>query len=675
MKRTISPLAALALASTLTSTPVHAAPALTSPDGRLSASFGDAPLAEGKPDGIASFTLSYGGKPILMPSPLSLRTWTPQAGSKGYRLVGASPAREVKDSWAPVAGRFARVPDHYRETILTYQDAALPQRRIDVVFRLYDQGAAFRYVIHGTPGERLAIKKEDTQYAFAADFDCWGYNQGQYTGGHEGEFDPVKASKIRDASLYTLPLVCKTGQAGTTIALTVSDVRDYPVAFVGGRENGAPGVQLKHPVRFDTPSSRRQTTSIAEATLGKEGFRTPWNVLMVADSPAALATTSLVQTLAAPSRIADTSWIKPGKVAWDWWNGSQAAVAEPGMNTATYKAFVDFAAELGLEYIMIDEGWSVGSAIEPVKGADVTRHKPELDLPAVIAYARTKGVGVWLWLQWEQLDQQMDKALATYERWGIKGIKVDFMNRADQQMVNYYERLIGKAAQHRIMVNMHGGYPSMGLERTWPNLLTQEGIMGAEFNKWSSRVTATHNVTLPFTRMLLGPGDYTPGAMRHVAPGAMQQNIRFNNPYVQTTRGHNVAMYVVYDTPLQMVSDSPPSYRKADGSWQDGVDFIKAVPVTWDETRVLQGDIGQYVVTARRSGNDWYIGAMSNEQARTIDLPLDFLGQGRYQARVWEDGAAPDTLKVSDRTVDAGARLRLDLAASGGAAVVLRRAP
>lgn len=672
MKKILFALAALPLALPA----AHgAAPALTSPNGRLAASFGDAPLAEGKPDGIATFTLSYQGQPLLLPSPLSLRTWTPLAGSQGYRLVSASAPREVKASYKPVAGRFAEVPDHYRETVLSYQDVALPQRRIDVVFRLYDQGAAFRYVIHGKPGEQVAIRKEDTQFAFAGDFDCWGYNQGQYTGGHEGEFDPVKASKIRDASLYTLPLVCKTGQAGATMAFTVSDVRDYPVAFLSGRENGAPGIQLKHAPRFDTPSSRRQKISVAEVRLPPQGFQTPWNVVMVGDSPAQLATTSLVQTLAAPSKIADTSWIKPGKVAWDWWNGSQAAVPNPGMNTATYRAFVDFAAEAGLEYIMIDEGWSVGSAIEPVKGADVTRHKPELDLPAIIQYGKSKGVGVWIWLQWEQLDRQMDAALATYARWGVKGIKVDFMNRADQQMVNYYERLIGKAAQHKIMVDMHGGYPSLGLERTWPNLLTQEGIMGAEFNKWSQRVTATHNVTLPFTRMLLGPADYTPGAMRHLPPSGFAANIRFVNPYVMTTRAHNLAMYVVYDSPLQMVSDSPPSYRKADGAWQDGVDFIRQVPVKWDETRVLQGDIGEYVVTARRAGRDWYVGVMGNEAERTIDLPLDFLGAGRYQARLWEDGAASDALAVSERTVEAGATLRLALKGSGGAALVLRPAP
>ncbi len=672
MKHAVFTLAATALAVSV----AHgAAPVLTSPNGQLSASFGAAPPVDGKPDGIATFALSYQGKPILLPSPLGLRTYTKDAGTKGYKLLASSPAREVRDTYTPLAGRFASVADHYRETVLIYQDVAVPQRRIDVVLRLYDQGAAFRYVIHGKAGETLAIKKEDTQFAFAADFDCWGYNQGQYGGGHEGEFDPVKASRIRDAAIYTLPLVCKTGQANTTIALTVSDVRDYPVAFLGGRENGALGVQLKHPVRFDTPSSVRQSASIAKVNLTAGGFKTPWNVLMVADSPAALATTSLVQTLAAPSKIADTSWIKPGKVAWDWWNGSQAAVPNPGMNTATYRAFVDFAAEMGLEYIMIDEGWSVGSAIEPVKGSDVTRHKPELDLPAVVAYAKSKGVGVWVWLQWEQLERQMDAALATYARWGIKGIKIDFMNRADQQMVNYYERLISKAAGHKIMVDMHGGYPSLGMERTWPNLLTQEGILGAEFNKWSSRVTATHNLTLPFTRMLLGPADYTPGAMRHAAPAGFGDKITFINPSVQTTRGHNLAMYVVYDSPLQMVSDAPPAYKRADGTWQDGVDFIRAVPVKWDETRVLQGEIGQFVVTARRLGRDWYIGAMSNEQGRVIDLPLSFLGEGRFQARAWEDGAGLASVKVSERGVDGRASLRLTLANSGGAAVILRRQP
>ena len=225
-----------------------------------------------------------------------------------------------------------------------------------------------------------------------------------------------------------------------------------------------------------------------------------------------------------------------------------------------------------------------------------------MDLPAILDYAKDKGVGVWLWVQWKQLDWQMEEALSAYQQWGIKGIKVDFMDRSDQEMVDYFHKLLTATARHKLMVNLHGAYPPNGLVRTYPHYLTQEAVMGAEYNKWSERITATHNVTLPFTRMILGPIDYTPGGFRHAAPSEFPALVRNTLPYVQTTRGQALAMYVVYDSPVQMLADSPITYTRADGSWEEGLEFIRDVPVTWDETRILQGDIGQYIVSARRKG-------------------------------------------------------------------------
>jgi len=260
----------------------------------------------------------------------------------------------------------------------------------------------------------------------------------------------------------------------------------------------------------------------------------------------------------------------------------------------------------------------------------------------------------------------MEAALKQYETWGIKGIKVDFMDRNDQQMVDYYHRLMSKAAEHKLMVNMHGAYPPTGLNRTYPHYLTQEGVLGAEYNKWSRRVTATHNVTLPYTRMLLGPMDYTPGGFRNVAPEEFK--IVNSPPLVQTTRGQALAMYVVYDSPLQMVSDSPDAYTDA-----QGFDFIKLVPTVWDETRFIDGDIAQYVVLARRHGDDWYIGAMTNEQGRTVKVPLEFLGAQPYRAQIWQDGSAPATLAENERSVSRKDILELKLAPSGGAVVRLTK--
>jgi alpha-glucosidase len=278
---------------------------------------------------------------------------------------------------------------------------------------------------------------------------------------------------------------------------------------------------------------------------------------------------------------------------------------------------------------------------------------------------------VWLWVQWQQLDNQMDAAMTQYQAWGIKGIKVDFMNRNDQEMVDWYHKVLEKAAAHHLMVDLHGAYPPNGLNRTWPNYITQEGVLGAENNKWSARITATHNVTLPFTRMILGPMDYTPGGFHHASPATFKS--RNHEPLVMTTRGQAVAMYVVYDSPFQMVSGGPDSYKNADGkSWADGAEFIQGVPTSWDETRVIAGDIGQFIVTARRKGDTWYVGAMTNEQGRTLTLPLGFLGKGWYRASVLEDGADASHLTRSQRKLAANQKLTLTLAGSGGAVAVIK---
>jgi alpha-glucosidase len=385
---------------------------------------------------------------------------------------------------------------------------------------------------------------------------------------------------------------------------------------------------------------------------------------MLADRLGNLIESNLIGNLN-PDPSFDTSWIKPGKTAWDWWSGPYLPPpARGGTDMPTIKTYIDFAGKSGFQYMMIDEGWCLNSGVggSAPADADVTRTKAGIDMPALVAYGAQRNVGLWLWVQWALLDRQMDAALEQYAKWGIRGIKVDFMDRNDQQMVDYYHRLMRKAAQHRIMVDMHGAYPPAGLNRTWPNYLTQEGIMGAEYNKWSRRITATHNVSLAFTRMLLGPLDYTPGGFRNRTPADFE--VVNSPPQVQTTRGHGLGMFVVYESPFQMVADSPDVYQNA-----AGFDFIKLVPTVWDETRFLGGDIDSHVVVARRKGRDWYVGVMGNEQPREVSVPMSFLGEGRFKATVWEDGATPTALNVSEKVVGAADSLRLKLAPSGGAAI------
>ncbi|ADU14235.1 glycoside hydrolase family 97 protein [Asticcacaulis excentricus] len=616
-------------------------------------------------NGLPSWSLAFKGETIIAPSALGLRTDLQGFGSQGFVVV-ESRTREVNQVYSIVAGKAATASDHYRELTLSLREANGP-RRLDVVVRAYDTGAAVRYVLptQAEYGE-VGIYGERTEFAFPADYDCWGLNLGKYHNAHEGEFDPVKASVIREHNLFDSPLVCKTGSGETTFALAESDVTHYPASYYTRKGDSGLGVAVQLPPRLDADMIKPYVARISAAS---EEFKTPWRVVMLGDSPRDLVASNLVAMLGASSKIADTSWIKGGKSAWDWWNGFNAPVANPGINTETYKAYIDFAKSMGLGYILIDEGWYTGSSTRPKPGSDVTKPIAAVDMPAILKYAKANGIGVMIWLQWQQLDWQLDEAFSTYERWGIAGVKIDFMDRSDQQIVDYFHRVLSKAAQHKLLVDLHGAYAPNGLVRTYPNYITQEGVLGAEYNKWTTRITATHNVTLPFTRMILGPIDYTPGGFANRTPQTFV--IHENRPQTQTTRGHGVAMYVVYDSPLVMVSDAPQAYKKTDGSWEDGVDFIQKVPVSWDETRVLQGDIGQFIVTARRKGENWYIGAMTNEEGRTVRLPLDFLKEGTHQARLWQDGATPTQLVTSEAKTDRTQALSLTLAPSGGAAVIL----
>ncbi len=396
---------------------------------------------------------------------------------------------------------------------------------------------------------------------------------------------------------------------------------------------------------------------------------TPWRVVMLADQLGKLQESTLLTSLSSPSRIEDTSWIQPGLTSWDWWSGPSIARL-PGQRTTTAvaKAFIDFAAANGMPYTMIDEGWYAGAGGGGVRrpGVDVTKWADAINLQEVADYARAKKVRLWLWAHWQALDEQMEDALAVYEKLGVAGIKIDFMERDDQWMVNWYQKLLGAAARHHLMVDLHGAFAPRGLTRTWPNFVTQEGVMGAEYNKWSTRATAGNDVMLAYTRGLLGPMDYTPGGFRNVAPGDFR--MRGDLPMVQSTRAHGLAMYVVYLSPLQAVADSPDSYAASPA----GFDFIRQVPTSWDETRFLAGETGAYIVLARRKGKTWYLGAMNDEKARTVSVPLDFLGGHGAEARIWSDGAAPDAVQVETKRVSRDTPLTLNLAATGGAVAVLQ---
>lgn len=611
-------------------------------------------------DGQARYAVSYKGKALIEPSPLGLLLDKGGALSNNLTIAGSS-TTSVDQTYELVVGKTRTARDHYNQLTVDFAEAGPNGRKLRVIARAYDDGVAFRYVLPDQPGlTGVVIRNEETRFDFADDDRCWALNLGKFGMSHEGEYDPVQASSFREHNLLELPVVCQT-PTGATFALAEADLKNYAGLYLTGRGDGGLGLKAKL-----SPSLADGAVAV-HTRIGTDTVSS-WRVIMIGDRPGDLVSSNLMTSLNPPTALTDTSWIKPGKAAWDWWNGSVVGgVDKPGMNTATMTGFIDFAADNKLEYMLIDDGWYVGSGQAPVvlPGTDVTRPIPEIDLPGLVAHGAQRGVGVMLWVHWKAMDAQMDEALAAYEKWGIKGIKVDFMDRDDQAMVDFYHRLLTKAGEHHLMVDLHGAYRPTGLIRTYPHYVTQEGVMGAEFNKWSGRITATHNVTLPFTRMLLGPMDYTPGGFRNVSPQAFKN--QFILPTVQTTRGQALAMYVVFDSPLSMVSDSPVTYAASPA----GLDFISAVPTSWDESRVLSGEIGQFIVLARRKGADWYVGAMSNETGRTVKVPLGFLGAGTFAADIRQDGAEPAALVATARRVSAKDTISLKLAPSGGGVIRL----
>jgi alpha-glucosidase len=623
-----------------------------SPDGRI------AVYIEQNEAGHLTYTIERNDETVIDTSQLRLRL---AEGDVSSVKVRSFTPRSVSTVQKLVATKAAQATDRYEELTLEVTPNSGAISSLKWIIRAYDDGVAFRYVVPAGAGvSTLSVRNEETEFVFPADYACHGFNVGRFDSSHEGEFDPVRANLIREHHTYDLPLVCRTRE--NAFAIAEAHLRDYGGLYLSGRGEGRPGLQTRISRRLDDRSL------IARAAIGPDGAGSPWRVIMLADKLGSLIESNLIGNLNPPPNF-DTSWIRPGKTAWDWWSGPYLPPPDKGgTDMPTLRRYVDFASQSGFEYMMIDEGWCLrsGHGGSAPADADITQAKADIDMPALVDYAKKRKVGLWLWVQWSLLDRQMDAALAQYQKWGIKGIKVDFMDRNDQQMVDYYHKLMQKAAQHRLLVDMHGAYPPTGLNRTWPNYLTQEGIMGAEYNKWSRRVTATHNVSLAFTRMLLGPLDYTPGGFRNTTPTDFQ--VINSPPQVQTTRGHGLAMFVVYESPFQMVSDSPDAYDQA-----PGFDFVKAVPVVWDETRFLAGDIDEYVVVARRKGREWYVGAMGNEKEREISLPLGFLGDGRFKAKIYEDGESPRTLRESAREVTRADTLTLKLAPSGGAAVRLSR--
>lgn len=633
-----------------------AAARIASPDGRTEVEFALGRFGDGAP----AYRVLRDGRVLIDWSPLGLRlrgrTRDERDLDQGFILASAR-EEAADETWTFNLGKNSTIRDHYRALAIRLRRAAAPYREIEIVFRAYDDGAAFRYILPEQEGlAEIGITSEETRFNFPADHRILVQKPPTFMTSYSGPYRPGRLSGIGPGGKAQLPILLEV-EGGPRLSLMEAALTDYPgLHLAGERAQGAYGLRANLPSNILHPGVK---------ALGRTPFATPWRMLMIGDGIGDLIESDLVLNLNEPCALPDPGWIKPGKAAWPWWSGShvEGAGFRGGMNTATFKHYTDFAAASGFEYLVVDAGW-----YGPMISGDITRPIKAVDLEEVIRYARERGVGVFLWLHWIPTARRMDEAFPLYEKWGVAGVKVDYLWRDDQSVVRFCTEMVAKAAKHHLMVDIHGGYKPTGTRRTYPNLITQEAVRGLECNKWTAWCDPEHDVTLAYTRLLAGEMDYTPGGFNNVARRDFRAS--YKKPMTLGTRGHQLALYVVYESPLQMVSDYPAAYAD-----QPGFEFIRAVPTVWDETRFVAGTVGDYIVLARRKGDTWYLGAINDWTAREVEIPLAFLGGGGYRAEIYADGEDADTraksLRVSEIMVTRDAVLRIRLAAGGGMAGIL----
>ena len=538
--------------------------------------------------------------------------------------------------------------------------------------RAYDEGVAYRY--YTTRKGETVISDEIAAFGFPEGSKAWlSYTtnpEKPYAMAFQNTYHETHLVDARPLPAF-LPATVEV-PGGVKVTILESDLRSYPGMFLKADGNMLCAYFAPYPKKMDYYKWRGMSyVAETENYIAKStGARTyPWRVLAITENDADMPTNNLVYALATPNQTGDTSWLKPGKVAWDWWHdwNLKGVPFEAGINTDTYLYYIDFAKRYSLEYIVMDEGWydsSKGDLMNPI-GA--------IDLQKIIDHGREKGVDVVLWTVFNVLDEHLEEACKKYADMGVKGFKVDFLDRNDQQAVEMAERIAKTCARYHLMLDYHGYFAPTGMSRTYPNIVNYEGVFGMEECRWAKRETdmPRYDVTFPFIRMMAGQVDFTPGAMRN---GTRQNWVEcYQNPVSMGTRCHQAACYVVHDSPFTMLSDAPTAYEKE----QDYTAFIAAIPTVWDETRVLQGEMGQFIVTARRKGDVWYVAGQTSWDERNITLPLSFLGEGSYSADLLTDGINAnhnaEDYRLDHQTRHNGERLIIRMASGGGFVLKLQR--
>ena len=626
---------------------------LESPDGKIK--------AELVVSANTVYRVYYGSKLIMHGKPIGLTI------GKKNKLGFAEFEPEVKRSSIDrkakpvVPYRSSEIEEKYNELSLSFKSG------LEIDFRCYNGGFAYRLI---TSFDReTTIKQEHMGFELTTNPNVWFPKESGFFSHNERYFEPTTSQELKKGEKASLPVLWKW-ENGPFLFYTETDLHDYPGMYLQTDGSGSySAIHPKFPATTAKFFDRFEPVWFTKNYISKsEGSRSyPWRVFAIAKDENALLNNHMPWLLASETKMANTDWIKPGKVAWDWWNALQLEGVDfkPGLNTQTYKYYIDFAAKNKLEYIIMDEGW--------YHLGDLTKVKKEIDMKELLAYAKSKNVGIILWVVWRTLDKQFIEAFEQFSDWGIAGIKMDFMMRSDQPMTSFYEKVAKEAAERKMLVDFHGSHCPKGLQRTYPNVLTYEGVRGLEWNKWSTALTVDHDVTLPFTRMIAGPMDYTPGAMENISDTRKHKK-NYKHPKSQGTRCHELAKYVVFESPLQMLADEPTAYEKE----TDCMKFLSAVPSIWDETIVLDAKIGEHIFLARKKDDTWYLGGMTGSLAQTIGIDFSFLQEGEYEMEVWRDGEntrtdGTDYEYFSESSVTARMKYVVSMAEGGGWVAIIKK--
>ncbi len=599
-------------------------------------------------DNIINYEVKTKNETLLEPSQIALKTGNNHFGINA-KILDHKIITIDKIIHPVVKEQSAKIQDHYNQLTLEFE-------KFNLEFRAYNDGVAYRFITN-VDGEQTIVN-ETIEYNFPDDHPIWFPEEESMYTHQERLYEYTTLKEITDKRICSIPTLIEQ-EDNRKIFISETDLFDYPGFFLTGTGNGLKAVFPHYPKKIKQTSDRDVQVLETENYLAKtSGSRTfPWR-LMIIGNDTEVAESQLVYLLARECQLEDTDWIKPGKVAWDWWNALNITGVDfrSGVNTETYKYYMDFAAKYNIDYIILDEGW--------YKLDDIMQLNPDIDMDELTRYSKKTNVGLILWTTWKALDDKLVEALDQFEKWDIKGIKVDFMQRDDQWMVNYYEKVAKEAAKRHMLVNFHGSYKPAGLRRAYPNVITREGVLGLEQSKWGEKANPEMAVILPFIRNVAGPMDYTPGAMRN----AVQSNFQpmFSKPMSQGTRCHQLAMYIIYESPLQMLADNPSHYYDEPVC----MEFLEAVPTVWDNTEILKGKIGDYIITARQSGEDYYLGAMTDRESRDFEIDLDFLGQGKYRAIIYRDGInadrnAEDFTQIK-KVVSSKDKIKISMAPGGG---------